>query len=91
MWAFGPHTRFLTEYNVREYMPIRWDGIMEETRSILAPDLMASCCLYLLLSVYSQRAIIVLFSAFDLPYYGPLGLAMPMTLLIYYKVIRKVK
>ena len=61
---------------------------MDESRSMLAPDLMASCCLYMLLSINEYYIMIALWLIVDLAYYGALALAMPLALLIYFKCIK---
>ena len=63
---------------------------MEDSQSMLCPDLMAACCVYFVLAEYGQRTIMLVSLVFDLLCYGPMGLAMSFSLLIYYKVLRKV-
>jgi len=70
------------EYNYREYFFIRWDGIMEETKSMLAPELLGSCCLYMLAAVNKYYYTIFVFLLLDFAYYGAIASVWPLALFI---------
>ena len=87
LWAFGLHTEIF-DYNLRQeyFASFRWDGVMDDSRRILAPDLMAACVFYMVLIAngfyYLTLALLVFL---DLPYYGALALAVPLALFIFFK------
>ena len=85
LWAFGPHTPCF-DWHLRHYFPFRCDGIIDEKRGLYAPDLMAACCLYMLLWHNNLRLITFLWFVMDATYYGPLALAMPFALLWHLKI-----
>ena len=87
LWALGPHMETF-EYNYREYFFIRWDGIMEETKSMLAPELLGSCCLYMLAAVNKYYYTIYVFLLLDFAYYGAIASVWPLALFIQFKVIK---
>mmetsp|Transcript_25906 Transcript_25906/g.34680 ORF Transcript_25906/g.34680 Transcript_25906/m.34680 type:complete len:128 (-) Transcript_25906:37-420(-) len=88
LWAFGPHTPCF-DWHLRSYFPFRCDGIVESKQGLLAPDLMAACCLYILLWKYGCRVLVCLWFIMDACYYGPLALAMPFSVIWYLKVAAK--
>ena len=90
LWAFGPHTPCF-DWNFREYFPYRVDGIEEEKRAILAPDLMAGCILYILLWNSNNKTVVALWFIMDAAYYGLMALAMPFSLFLYFNVVKGVK
>ena len=83
LWAFGPHTE-LYDWHLRPYFPFRCDGIVEG--GLYAPDLMAASCLYMLLLLNDQKAFLAFWFAMDALYFGPLALAMPFSLIWFFKM-----
>ena len=73
--ALGPTTP-LSRLNMRGLMPMRFDSIDCSKGRMVGADLMAGTCLYACLFA-SNLWIAAAFAAFDLAYYGPMGLAMP--------------
>ena len=64
---------------------------MEESKSMLGADLMAACCVYFLFVEYNQIFLMLVTLVFDLALYGPMGFAMPMAILLFYKVLKTAK
>ena len=70
-------------------MPVRYDGIYDDRRCMLAPDLMAANCLYMILYQYGLTWVVVSWQIFDLLYYGPLGLAMSFSFFLFFYIFKK--
>ena len=85
LWLFGPKSDFF-DWNLREYFPYRCDGIVVEKQGLMAPDLMAACCINVLLSLHEKHLVLTLMIVADLVYFGPLALAMPFSLLWFFKM-----
>ena len=74
--ALGPAT-IGSKLNIRGVMPIRWDSIDTKKGRMVGADLMAGTCLYACLFSHGLWIPGLAFAAFDLAYYGPMGIAMP--------------
>ena len=60
-------------------MPLRFDCIDPARGRMLGADLMAGTCLYALCFSYGWWIPGIAFAAFDVAYYGPMGISMPAT------------
>ena len=68
--ALGPASR-VSKLNIRSMMPMRWDSIDTDKRSMVGADLMAGTCLYFVLFSHGLFIPGAAFAAFDVAYYGP--------------------
>ena len=76
--CMGP-TTFNSHMNIRSYMPMRWDCIDTKRGTMVGADLMAGTCLYSLCFAYGLWHVGLAFACFDVCYYGPMGISMPVT------------
>ena len=76
--SLGPATH-ASHLNIRGLMPMRFDCIDEKRSRMVGADLMAGACLYACLFAHGYWLPGLAFAAFDLSYYGPMGLSMPVT------------
>ncbi len=74
--SLGPATN-LAKMNIRGLSPIRWDSIDTDRQRMVGADLMAGMCLYSCLFSAGLWIPGAAFAAFDVAYYGPMGIAMP--------------
>ena len=71
--AFGPRTA-AAKFNIRPFMPFRFDCIEEKTESMVGADLMAASALYMMAAANGYWPVIFAAGLFDLAYYGPMML-----------------
>ena len=76
--ALGPTTK-ISKLNFRGYAPVRWDSMDCEKGRMVGADLMAGTCVYLCLFSHGLWIPGLAIAAVDLAWYGPLGVAMPVT------------
>ena len=73
--ALGP-TSCMSRLHVRGMSPIRFDSIDSQKGRMVGADLMAGTVLYACFFAHNIW-FAAAFAAFDLAYYGPMGLSMP--------------
>ena len=75
--TLGPATYNFSAFNIRGFMPVRFDSIDTENGRMVGADLMAGICLYSVMFSHGLWIPGLAFAAFDVAYYGPMGIAMP--------------
>ena len=76
--CFGP-TTLMGSMNIRSLMPVRFDCIDPARGRMLGADLMAGTCLYAVCFTRGYWHLGLALAAFDVAYYGPMGISMPTT------------
>ena len=74
--VFGPATTH-SKLNLRWLMPMRFDSIDTDRRRMVGADLMAGTCIYACIFANGLWPVGAAFAAFDIAYYGSMGVAMP--------------
>ena len=74
--ALGPTTN-AGKMHLRSLSPMRWDSIDSDKGRMVGADMMAGTCLYACCFAHGLWIPGAAFAAFDLAYYGPMGVAMP--------------